>query len=74
MRFRSSSMAHLVPATKHLEWTRTNSLHFIELLKEHPSVWNIKCKQYKMRDIRSARLETIKSNLSSQTERIHAQL
>ncbi|KAK8402051.1 hypothetical protein O3P69_001262 [Scylla paramamosain] len=28
------------------EWTRANTQHFIELLKEHPSVWNIKSKQY----------------------------
>ncbi|XP_066946917.1 uncharacterized protein [Macrobrachium rosenbergii] len=58
-------MAHSPLPAKPLEWTRTNTLHFIELLKEHPSVWNIKCKQYKMRNIRSVSLETIKSDLSS---------
>uniref|UniRef100_A0A0P4VX69 MADF domain-containing protein n=1 Tax=Scylla olivacea TaxID=85551 RepID=A0A0P4VX69_SCYOL len=47
------------------EWTRANTQHFIELLKEHPSVWNIKSKQYKMRNVRSASLETIKSDLSN---------
>ncbi|XP_068206995.1 uncharacterized protein [Palaemon carinicauda] len=48
-----------------IEWTRTNTLHFIKLLKEHPSVWNIKSKKYKDKNVRSASLETIKSDLST---------
>ncbi|KAK3894485.1 hypothetical protein Pcinc_001741 [Petrolisthes cinctipes] len=62
---RSAPMAQSPPPAKPIEWTRTNTIHFIELLKEHPSVWNIKCKQYKMRNIRSASLEAIKAELSS---------
>ncbi|XP_068206994.1 uncharacterized protein [Palaemon carinicauda] len=48
-----------------IEWSRSITLRFIELLKDHPSVWNIKCKQFKNKKIKSASLETIKSGLSS---------
>ncbi|XP_076034481.1 uncharacterized protein LOC143021091 isoform X2 [Oratosquilla oratoria] len=51
--------------SKTLEWTRSSTLYFIELLKQHPSIWNIKCKEYKMRDIKIASLETITTELSS---------
>ena len=42
-----------------IEWTRSNTLAFID-----PCLWNVKCKEYKRRDLRSASLEVIKAEMS----------
>ena len=45
-------------ATK-FEWTKNAILHFTKILKEHPFMWNVKSKEYKMKNNRS--FETIKT-------------
>ncbi|XP_076061237.1 uncharacterized protein LOC143037015 [Oratosquilla oratoria] len=55
-------------SAKPFEWTKSITLYFIELLKQHPAIWNIKCKEHKMRNIKSASIETLKADLYSFTK------
>ncbi|XP_076047470.1 uncharacterized protein LOC143029012 [Oratosquilla oratoria] len=55
-------------SAKAFEWTKSITLHFIELLKQHPAIWNIKCKEYKMKNIKSASIETLRADLYSFTK------
>ncbi|XP_042873248.1 uncharacterized protein LOC122253898 [Penaeus japonicus] len=47
-----------------VEWTRSNTLAFIDLLRQQPCLWKAKCNEYKRRDLRSAGLEAIKAEMS----------
>ncbi|XP_018026405.1 uncharacterized protein LOC108681840 [Hyalella azteca] len=42
-----------------IEWTRTSTMMFIDALKQHPCLWQIKSAQYKDRGLRFAALKNI---------------
>lgn len=47
-----------------VEGKRKNTSFFIELLQQHPSTWNVKSKEYKIKNIRSASVKDIIIELS----------
>ena len=59
----SPSMAEASGKTT-FEWTKAATLAFIELLKQHPCWWRVKSREYKMKNLRSASLETMRAELS----------
>ncbi|XP_063876929.1 uncharacterized protein LOC135109480 [Scylla paramamosain] len=46
-----------------IEWTRANTQLFIELLKEHPCLWQLKNKNYKNKTVRSRSLDAMTKQL-----------
>ena len=48
-------MAEASSVKKHFEWTKNATLRFIELLKQHPCIWDVKSKEYKIKNKRRAK-------------------
>ena len=51
--------------TEAVEWTKTNTLHLIDILKEHPCIWQVKNKHYKDKNKRKSSMESITTELSN---------
>lgn len=56
-----SSSAVVVPGC--VEWSKTDTVRIIDNVKIHPSIWQVRNKNYKHRDMRVAAYSTILMNL-----------
>ena len=50
-------------AEQNIEWTRSNTLQFIEVLEKHPCLWQKRNKNYKNKAIRRVSLNAITKQL-----------
>lgn len=49
---------------KHLDWTRANTVHLINLIKQNHSLWQVENKYYKHKRVRSTLLHAVATELS----------
>ena len=52
-------------AKQNFEWTRGNTQQFIELLSEHPCLWQVQSNNYKNKPVKSVSIKTITKQLMS---------